>query len=127
MKKQTTVNRKKIMIADDDSDILEVITLILEDKGFEVSTAINGEKLESMQESLPDLLLLDIWMSGRDGREICRQLKNQPATKHIPIIMLSANIDISKISAECGANDCIAKPFDIKDLLKVINKHIGQS
>ena len=112
------------MVADDDSDILEIITIILEEKGYEVKTAPNGESLDALEKLQPDLLLLDIRMSGKDGREVCRRLKNQQATSHIPIIMLSANIDIAKISAECGANDSLAKPFEIKDLLAIIERHI---
>ena len=118
------MNGKRILIADDDSDILEVVTLILEEKGYLVDTAPNGEKLEELESSLPDLLLLDIRMSGKDGREVCRLLKNKQATRNMPIVMLSANIDIAKISAECGANDSLAKPFEISELLAVIERHI---
>ena len=119
------MRRKKILVADDDTDILEVMTLILNEKGYDVKTEKNGEKVLQMKEDLPDLLLLDIRMSGMDGRDICRQLKSQDQTRNLPIIMLSANIDIQKMSAECGANAYLPKPFDINELVKMINRLIS--
>ena len=117
------MKRKKILIADDDADILEVVNLILDVKGYDVQTEKNGENILKMKDNLPDLLLLDIWMSGVDGRDICRQLREKQETKHLPVIMLSANIDIKKMSDDCGATDYLAKPFDIKDLVGMIEKH----
>src|SRR3954469_7004171 len=114
------MKRKKILVADDDTDILEVINLILNVKGYDVRTEKNGENLLQMKEDLPDLLLLDIWMSGVDGRDICRQLKSRKETKDLPVIMLSANIDIQKMSVDCGATDYLAKPFDINELVGII-------
>jgi DNA-binding response OmpR family regulator len=117
------MKRKKIVVADDDSDILEVINLILNVKGYDVKTEKNAENLLTMKEDLPDLLLLDIWMSGVDGRDICRQLKSRQETKDLPVIMLSANIDIKNMSVDCGATDYLAKPFDINELVGIIEKH----
>lgn len=117
------MRRKKILVADDDSDILEVINLILNVKGYDVKTEKNGENLLQMKEDLPDLLLLDIWMSGIDGRDICRKLREKMETRALPVIMLSANIDIKKMSDDCGATDYLAKPFDINDLVGIIEKH----
>jgi DNA-binding response OmpR family regulator len=117
------MKRKKILVVDDDPDILEVIHLILNVKGYEVRVEKNGENLLQMKEDLPDLLLLDIWMSGIDGRDICRQLKSRQETKDLPVIMLSANIDIKKMTADCGATDYLAKPFDINALVGIIEKH----
>ena len=111
------------MVADDDPDILEVINLILNVKGYDVKTENNGENLLQMKEDLPDLLLLDIWMSGIDGRDICKQLKSRKETKDLPVIMLSANIDIKKMTDDCGATDYLAKPFDINALVGIIEKH----
>jgi len=121
------MQRKKILVADDDTDILEVLTLILKDKGFDVETEKNGEKLLEIKDNLPDLLLLDIWMSGMDGSEICRHLKNQQETRDLPIIMLSANIDIHKMSSQCGANGYLPKPFDINELVATIRRHLAAS
>jgi CheY-like chemotaxis protein len=117
------MNRKKIMVADDDADILEVMNLILNMKGYDVKTETNGEKLLEMKEDIPDLLLLDIWMSGMDGRDICKKLKTRQETRDLPVVMLSANIDIEKISMDCGATDYLPKPFDINELVGMIEKY----
>ena len=109
--------KRKILVADDDPAILEVISLILEDAGYEVKTTVDGQTVQLAQEYVPDLILLDLWMSGMDGRNICKNLKDDKSTKHIPIIMISANKDTEKIAKEAGANDFLAKPFDMKDLL----------
>ena len=70
-----------------------------------------------------DLLLLDIWMSGHDGKEICRALKRGDATKKVPIILISASRDVELSASEAGADDWIAKPFDMKNLLAKVKKH----
>jgi CheY-like chemotaxis protein len=79
--------------------------------------------VQNIYGKLPDLLLLDIWMSGMDGKEICKHLKSQEVTKHIPIIMISANKDTQKIAFECGADDFIAKPFQMKNLLQKVAQY----
>ena len=114
---------KRILIADDDPAILEVVSLILEDAGYQVDTC-NGDIRFSEQDVLPDLFLLDIWMSEKDGRETCRQLKNNERTKNLPVIIVSANRDIEKITEESGADAFLAKPFEMNDLLTLIAKYI---
>ncbi len=108
---------KKILVADDDPAILDSIKLILEFEEYEVDTTVNGETIFKMEKEYPDLLLLDIWMSGQDGRDICKYLKNNPTTTHIPIIMISASREIMQSAKKAGADDFIAKPFQMKDLL----------
>ena len=117
-----STRKKKILVADDDPSILEAIQLILEDSGYEVVTTVNGETIYQMEKEYPDLLLLDIWMSGQDGREICKYLKNNPLTKHIPIIMISASRDIIESAKKAGADDFLAKPFQMDDLLQKVEK-----
>ena len=112
--------KKKVLIADDDPAILEAMTLILEDAGYDVKTTVNGHTEKFAQEYLPDVILLDIWMSGMDGRNICKSLKAKKLTKHIPVIMISANKDTEKIAKEAGADGFLAKPFDMKDLLSTV-------
>ena len=115
--------RRRIMIADDDPGILDALTIMLEDGGYEVETTTNGSTVQNMKEELPDLLLLDIWMSGWDGREACKYLKSQELTKHIPIIVVSANRDVEQIAREAGADDFLAKPFQMDDLLAIVAKY----
>lgn len=115
-------NVKKIMIADDDPGIVDAVEIILDFEGYEVSSTVNGATVLDMTSEFPDLLLLDIWMSGSDGRDICRELKHRADTKGIPIIMISASRDIESSAFEAGADDFLAKPFEIDDLLGKIKK-----
>lgn len=117
----------KILVADDDPAILDVFTLILEDAGYDVQTTVNGQTERMVQEFSPNLILLDIWMAGMDGRDICMSLKHHKLTKHIPIIMISANKDTKKIAIEAGADDFIAKPFEMDDVLAKVVKYVGTS
>lgn len=117
---------KKILIADDDRSILDAITMILEIEGYEVQTTQNGANVETLCKHSPDLLLLDIWMSGYNGKDICKALKSKKKTKDIPVIMISANKDTAKIAKEAGADGFLAKPFDIKDLLSTVAFHISK-
>lgn len=117
-------NMKKIMIADDDPGIVDAVEIILDFEGYQVSSTVNGATILAMQNEYPDLLLLDIWMSGFDGRDICRELKQKQDTRGIPIIMISASRDIERSAYEAGADDFLAKPFEIEDLLGKIKKHL---
>jgi CheY-like chemotaxis protein len=117
-------NRKKILVADDDPAILDAIQIMLEDAGYDVATSVNGQTIYKMEKEFPDLLLLDIWMSGMDGRDICKYLKNQELTRDIPIIMISANKDTDKMAKDSGADDFLAKPFQMEDLLSKVAKHV---
>lgn len=117
------MNKKKILVADDDPAIVDSLKLLLELYDYEVTTTVNGETIYKMKKEYPNLLLLDIWMSGQDGREICKYLKNNPETKHIPIIMISASRDISQSAKEAGADDFIAKPFSMDELLEKVEKY----
>jgi len=115
------------MIADDDPAILDAVGIILEFEGYEVRSTLNGAHLLKMETDFPDLLLLDIWMSGADGRDICKQLKQQPATSKIPIVMISASKDIERSAIEAGADDFLEKPFDIDALLEKIERHMRKA
>jgi DNA-binding response OmpR family regulator len=112
----------KILVVDDDIDILSVMEILLTMKGFEVEVTAKGEntfpKIESFK---PDLILLDVLISGHDGRTICRKLKADKDTMHIPVIMFSAHPGAAATIAEYGADDFIAKPFDVTNLLKKVN------
>ena len=114
---------KKILVADDDAGIVDVMQIVLEDEGFEVIATMNGSNIFKLCEQKPDLIFLDIWMSGMDGNIICRQLKADEKLKHIPVIMFSANRDIKQIAFESGADDFLAKPFEIAELTRLAYKY----
>lgn len=114
--------KKKIMLADDDQGILDAVGMLLEYEGYEVIPVLNCTDILSDQYPLPDLLLLDIWMSGTDGRNTCKILKQRQVTAALPIIMVSASKDIGASAIAAGANDFLEKPFQINDLLKKIER-----
>lgn len=120
-------NIKKLMIADDDRGIVDFLTILLEFEGYEVSSTSNGSTLLNMTGELPDLLLLDIWMSGVDGRDICKHLKQQPHSSHLPILMISASKDIEQSAMDAGANGFLAKSFEMAELLQTIQQQLGSA
>lgn len=116
----------KILVVDDDLDILVVMEILLTMKGFKVDVTAKWEStFDKIKSFNPDLILLDILISGNDGRVLCKQLKGQDDTKHIPIIMFSAHPSAASTIHEYGADDFIAKPFDVTDLLNKVNKQLS--
>ena len=110
--------KKKVLIIDDDEGILEALALLLEEEGYAIKTTLRGdESLEVARLFKPDVILLDILLSGSDGRLICKQLKQEGSTKKIPVIMLSAHLSAEANFSECGAEAFLAKPFETEDLL----------
>ena len=117
---------KKILIVDDEPDIVVALAAMLQDAGYLVSTPRDGEQLESvLAREQPQLILLDMLLSGRDGREIVRQLKGQTATRDVPILMLSAYPSAAREALAAGADDFLAKPFDLDELLQKVTAHIA--
>jgi DNA-binding response OmpR family regulator len=116
---------KKILIADDDPDILDVMKIILEGEGFEVSITPFGNDLKHIKDNLPDLIILDIRMSGVDGTEIAKFLKGQSHTQMIPLIIVSADRDTDSAAKAAGADDFIHKPFEIASLIEKVRKNLG--
>ncbi|MEO6151053.1 MAG: response regulator [Mucilaginibacter sp.] len=108
------------MIADDDPGIVDAVEMLLEFEGYAVISTLTGSTVLNLEKDLPDLLLLDIWMSGEDGRDICRKLKEDEHKKHIPVIMISASKDVKDSAINAGANDFLAKPFEMNELLEKI-------
>jgi CheY-like chemotaxis protein len=119
--------RHKILVVDDDVDILSVITISLKDKGYEVEGTLNGEEtIKRVNTFKPDLIFMDVFLSGTDGKAICKKLKQTKKTSAIPIILISAYKQIRDAVKECGANGFINKPFDNADLLYGIDNFLPQ-
>ena len=114
--------KRKILILDDDADILDVIAYILIDKGYEVVTLSGGEEIfKAISNFHPDLVLMDVMLGNMDGRLICRELKHHSETNMLPVILISASHDLAQSLNQDGApNDFIAKPFDIDYLLRKV-------
>lgn len=120
-------NKTKILVCDDDAGILEVIKIILEENNIEVLTTSTGKGIQkTIQSHKPDMVFLDIWMPGIDGKEITKILKRDPKTKNTPIILISALNDTKDISKEIGADGFLSKPFTIENLLGVVQKHLSK-
>ena len=117
---------KKVLVVDDDPDILDALQFLLEDVGYKVTTTEKGEYAENLHDTndgLPDVIILDVLLSGKDGRLICQKLKSQEETKRIPIIMMSAHPDAKRSVTVVGADDFLAKPYDVDVLLAKIAKY----
>ena len=115
---------KKILVVDDDDDVLETIQLILEIGGYDVEPLNNAELIfERLEDSKPDLILLDIVLGKIDGRVLCSQIKSHEDTKNIPILMMSGLYDIKELKEmDSPPNDFMSKPFKMDVLLEKIEK-----
>lgn len=109
-----TPHRKRILVADDDPAIRDVVRMLLEDAGYDVETTDDAATLRDFPNGLPDLLLLDI----------CLALKSHTATKDLPILLFSANRDAEQIARDAGADGFVAKPFDLDTLLATVARHV---
>ena len=117
---------KKVLVADDEQAITELVAFALELEGYRVIQAPDGpEALRLAKEEHPDLAMVDVMMPGLDGREVSRRLKDDPATSRIPVLLFSAapNPDLN----EARADGFMPKPFDINQLLDTVRRYIGDS
>jgi DNA-binding response OmpR family regulator len=117
---------RRILILDDDEDILDILSIILEDSGYQIKALANGEYVfETIEKFKPDLVLMYVMLANFDGRVICKNLKKNAETKRIPVILISASHDLAKSLAQQGApDDFIAKPFDIGHLIHKVETYL---
>ena len=117
---------KKILIVDDDHDILELLALILAEHNYHVATLDNGDTvLEKINHFKPDLLLMDVMLDHLDGRDICHLIKITKATSSLPVILVSASHDLAdSLNLEGAPDDFLAKPFDLQSLLDKVRAHL---
>lgn len=117
---------KKVFIFDDNIEILELCTEILEDLGLEVKTSPTTNSVEEHVSSyMPDLIFMDNWLPDISGIEATKLIKANETLKHIPVIYFSANSNISALASEAGADEFLAKPFDIDLFEKTVKKYTG--
>ncbi len=120
--------KKKVLVVDDEIPIQRIVKFNLEKEGYDVSLADNGKKaLESVKQSRPDIILLDVMMPEMDGYEVCKALKQNKSTKNIPVIMLTARGQESdeKKGLDAGADDYITKPFSPKKLMELVREKLA--
>jgi DNA-binding response OmpR family regulator len=122
--------RPKILVADDDDGLRQLLRIILQREGFDVVEAMNGEQaLARAADSAPELILLDVMMPGMDGFTVCRELKRNKRTGGVPVIFFSAAEDVSRRNEALmiGAVDCIKKPIGPRDLVARIRGVMNQN
>ncbi len=119
---------KRVLIADDEPNIVASLEFLMEQAGFEVKLAANGqEALELVASFRPDLVLLDVMMPVKNGYEVCQSLKSDPATRGVKVVMLSAkgrDVEVAK-GLELGADAYVTKPFSTRDLVAQIRDMLG--
>jgi len=123
------MSQAKILIVDDEPDLVETIRFSLELEGYNVLVASNGEEgLNVARQEKPDLILLDLMLPKLDGYKVCRLLKFDERYKHIPILMLTAKTQEKDkiLGKETGANEYITKPFDMDELMAKIKSYLSK-
>jgi two-component system phosphate regulon response regulator PhoB len=119
---------KKIMVIEDDKDIRDTLTYALQEEGYEVISSENSRILKSLDKYEPDLILMDNWLtewkSDANGQQLSKELKSDPKTSHIPVIILSAVSNIAEIAEAGLADGYLKKPFDLSDLAATVKKHL---
>ncbi|QQP87633.1 response regulator [Skermanella sp. TT6] len=119
---------QSILIADDEPSILLSLKFLLQKAGFEVRLAKNGEEvIQALEQSVPDLILLDAMMPKRDGFDVCQTIRANPDWQRLPVIMLTAKSrDVERQKGMAlGATDYVTKPFSTRDLVETVRKHLA--
>jgi DNA-binding response OmpR family regulator len=113
----------KVLVVDDDSDILRVLEIMLTMKGFDVECLSKGAEVhQTIFDFKPNLVLLDVNLGAHDGRDICREIKSKLETKQMPVILFSANHNISQSAFDAKADDFFEKPFDVEHLVTTLTR-----
>jgi two-component system, OmpR family, alkaline phosphatase synthesis response regulator PhoP len=119
--------KKRVLILDDDIDILQICTIVLKRKGFDVLTLNNSNQVvEQVTAYQPDVILMDNWIPGPGGIEATRSLKISPETQDIPVIFFSANSNVTQLAQDAQADYYLQKPFDISELEGIVQMAIRQ-
>ncbi len=121
--------KKKLLLVEDDPSAVRITTYALEQAGYEVLAALNGqEALRKAQGEKPDLIILDVMLPGVDGFQVCRHLRADPQTAQIPILMLSAKAQQADVDTglKVGADDYLTKPVDLSEVLSRVESLLAQ-
>lgn len=120
--------KKYIHVVEDNEDIRYIVEFFLSDYDYEVQLSANvKEFIASMDKPLPDLYLIDVMLPDGNGLEICKHIKTNLKTKHIPVIIMSAHSNEIEVKKDGCADDFMSKPFDLNDLVACIEKHLHSS
>lgn len=120
-----TVN-KKVFVFDDNTDILDLCTIILEDAGYDIKTSsTSNDIIDQVKAFMPDIIFMDNWLPDIGGMEATKTLKAHDLFKDVPVIYFSANNDVKLLAEQAGADGYLSKPFDIEELEEIIKKHLA--
>lgn len=111
---------KTILIVEDDKDILEMLSATLQAEGYQVRTGHDVTALYEIEKDPPALILLDNWLDGKTGHDICVNLKSSPKTRQIPVALISATLNLERTAESCGADGFLKKPFELDDLIRLV-------
>ena len=114
---------RKIIIIEDDTDILDIMTYILADEGYEVLASTDSRILDEVRLHQPILILMDNRLTDGFGRDFCKLFKSNPETSHFPIVLVSANSGLEQMARESLADDYLKKPFDITELIDLVKRY----
>jgi len=114
--------KNTVLIIEDDKDTLEILSYLAEQLDIQVAARSNVLPINEIEAMAPSLILLDHWINGELGGNLCRQIKSNPATAHLPVVIISAHNDLANIANASGADAFLTKPFDIDELSALIEK-----
>jgi DNA-binding response OmpR family regulator len=115
-----------VFICEDDEAIIEIVSMVLEEKGYKVEHSTDGKHaLEQIKKVNPDVLLVDLWLPGLTGVDVIKKVREEDAFAKLPTILFSANREVENISKELKVNDYLTKPFDIFELEEKIDRLIS--
>jgi DNA-binding response OmpR family regulator len=116
---------KKVLIIEDDGDTLDMLGYIAAKSNVEVVLRSDVISLAEIKQINPDLIILDHWVGTRTGGDLCLEIKQNPTTAEIPVVMLSSLNEIGQIAMDCCADGSLAKPFDIAEIEDIIETYVG--
>jgi len=127
-RKKKKMKNKRVLVCDDDKDILEMLEIALEINGFEVISEHDSTRIfRTIDSSSPDAVLLDLWMPVLSGDEIVKKLREDPSKNSIPVVVISASQDGKEVALKAGANQYLEKPFDIDKLVMCLNEVLSSN
>jgi len=115
--------RKRVLISEDDPDVLSRMNTMLRQQGFDVSVTSKGKTVLEEKNELPDVIILDKRIPDADVFGVCRQLRSQSSTRETPVIMISNSRNIGEEAKSAGVTDFLVKPFEMEDLLRMVNQY----
>jgi len=116
--------KKKVVLVQDDKDILDIMDQVLDEEGFDVTASLTTEPIEKIDEIAPDIVVIDDHIKGtKRGSEIIEELKSDPETEDVPAILTSTSNELPKQAENCNADDYIQKPFDLDEMVEVVKRN----